>query len=137
MFERILLAVDGSEPAKKGVPLAGGLALKFGAEVIVLHVREHEVNWGADIDLESPAEAADLVDDVVRELKDRGVSARGEIIRAVMGLAAKEIVREAAESDAGVIVMGTRGLTDWKGLLLGSVAHKVLSHAPCPVLLAR
>jgi nucleotide-binding universal stress UspA family protein len=49
----------------------------------------------------------------------------------------QEILRVATEVDADLIVMGTRGLTDWSGLLLGSVAHKVLHMAECPVLLVR
>jgi nucleotide-binding universal stress UspA family protein len=36
-----------------------------------------------------------------------------------------------------VIVVGSRRLTDWKGLLFGSAAHKVIQHAPCPVIVVR
>lgn len=137
MFERIVLAVDGSETSLKAVPVARETAERFGSEVTVLHVREHEFSWGSDIDLETPDEASELVDGIVRELKDGGVSARPEVRRVVLGLAPQEILRVADELDAQLIVMGTRGLTDWAGLLLGSVAHKVVHHATCPVLLVR
>ncbi len=137
MFERILLAVDGSESSKKAVPAAAEIAHRFGAEVTVLHVREHELSWGSDIDVETAAEAAELADGIVRELKDVGVSARPELRRVGLAFVPQEILRVAKEADASLIVMGTRGLTDWQGLLLGSVAHKVVHHAMCPVLLVR
>jgi nucleotide-binding universal stress UspA family protein len=137
MFEKILLAVDGSEPSRRAVPVAGDLARRYGGEVLVLHVREHEVTWGADVDVETPEEATDLVDEVVRTLKDRGASARSEVVRAPLGQTPRVILDMAKEHGAGLIVMGTRGLSDWGRLLMGSVAHKVLHLAECPVLVVR
>jgi nucleotide-binding universal stress UspA family protein len=137
MFEQILLAVDGSEHSEKTIPIATDMATRYGAAVTVIHVREHEMNWGSDIDIETPEEATSLVERVTRTLKDAGIDARGEIRRVVIGLAAQEILNAAKDTDAQLIVMGTRGLTDWSGLLVGSVAHKVLHLAPCPVLLVR
>ena len=43
----------------------------------------------------------------------------------------------AADMDADLIVMGTRGMTEWKSMLLGGVANKVIHHSHCPVLLVR
>lgn len=137
MFEKILLAVDGSEPSRRAVPVAGDLARRYGGEVLVLHVREHEVTWGADVDVETPEEATDLVDEVVRTLKDLGASARSEVVRAPLGQTPRVILDMAKEHGAGLIVMGTRGLSDWGRLLMGSVAHKVLHLAECPVLVVR
>jgi nucleotide-binding universal stress UspA family protein len=137
MFERILFAVDGSEHVRKAIPTVAELALRFGSEVTVLHVREHELTWAADVELDTAEEAADLVDGIVRELKDAGVSALPEIRRAPVGLVPKMIVSAAEETHAALIAIGTRGLTDWESLMLGSVAHKVLHHATCPVLLVR
>jgi nucleotide-binding universal stress UspA family protein len=79
----------------------------------------------------------ELVEGAVREIKDAGVSARGEIYRAPYGHAATAIVNEAAASDADLIVMGSRGLGDIAGLLVGSTAHKVLHLTKCPVLVVR
>jgi len=53
--------------------------------VIVLHVREHEVTWGADIDVETADEARRLVDEVTRELKDADTNVRGEVVRVPSG----------------------------------------------------
>lgn len=137
MFERILLPVDGSEHSRKAVSVAGDLARRYGAEVVVLHAREHELTWGADIDIESAEEARRLVDEVVRELKDAGTNVRGEVVRVPLGDVPRAILDVAEAEDAGLIVMGTRGLSSWERLLLGSVAHKVVHLAHVPVLVVR
>jgi nucleotide-binding universal stress UspA family protein len=137
MFERILLAVDGSEHSFRAVPVAGELARRYEGEVIVLHVREHEVTWGADIDIETDPEATKLVDDVVRELKGQETNVRGEVVRVPLGNAPKAIVDTAHREGVGLIVMGSRGLSEWGRLLMGSVADKVMHLAECPVLVVR
>ena len=50
------------------------------------------------------------------------------------GYAATVIVEEAARQGADLIVIGTRGLSGFKHLLLGSIAERVVQRAPCPVL---
>jgi nucleotide-binding universal stress UspA family protein len=137
MFERILLAVDGSEHSRKAVPVAGDLSRRYGGEVIVLHVREHELTWGADIDVETADEARELVDGVVRELKDSGTNVRGEVMRVALGQTPRAILDLAHDEAVGLIVMGTRGLSDWGRLLMGSVAHKIVHLAEVPVLVVR
>ena len=137
MFERILLAVDGSEHSRRAVPVAGDLARRYEGEVLVLHVREHEVTWGTDVDVETVDEARDLVDEVVRTLKDAGTNARGEIMRVALGQTPRAILDVAHEEQVGLIVMGTRGLSDWGRLLMGSVAHKIVHLAEVPVLVVR
>ncbi len=137
MFERILLAVDGSEQSMKAVGVAGDLARRYDGEVIVLHVREHEITWGADIDIETADEARSLVDGVVSVLKDAGTNVRGEVVRVPLGQTPRAILDMTQEEGAGLIVMGTRGLSDWGRLLMGSVAHKVVHLAEVPVLVVR
>jgi nucleotide-binding universal stress UspA family protein len=137
MFGKILLAVDGSDPANRAAQAVADLAPKLGSEVLVLHAREREITWTGTFELETPVEAVDLVDRIVRDLKDAGVSARGEVREGIYGQAALEIVDTAKAIGADVIVMGTRGMSDLRGLLVGSVAHKVIHLAGCPVLVVR
>jgi nucleotide-binding universal stress UspA family protein len=136
MFDRIVVAVDGSACADRAVGVAAELAGAFGSEVVVVHVAPEIVGWGIAVEAETPDEASDVADRAVRELKDRGISARPELRRALRGLVAGEIADTAEAEDAGLIVMGSRGHGDFTGLLLGSVAHKVLhlSHVPVTVV---
>lgn len=139
MFERIMVAVDGSDHSVRAVAAARELARKFTGEVRVVHVHEREFPAvrGAVGTAESPAEAGRLIERYVKELEAEGVTATGDARTARLGGAAKEILHAAAEFDAGLIVTGTRGLSDFEGLLLGSVAHKIIHHAPCPVMVTR
>jgi nucleotide-binding universal stress UspA family protein len=137
VFERIVVAVDGSREGGKTVPVAIDLASRYGASVTVVHVREHTKYEGADVDLGPGVPAEDLVASVVRSFDEADVPARGEIRRVSPGNTPEQIVEVAREIDAGLIVMGTRGMTEWKSLVLGGVANKVVHHAPCPVLLVR
>ena len=106
-----------------------------GGEVFLLHVREREVlgRGGFPAD-EDSAEAREPVTSAQEMLKQAGVKVHGEIVEALHGQAAKEILRVANLHDVSIIVMGTRGHNELESLLIGSTAHKVLHHADRPVL---
>jgi nucleotide-binding universal stress UspA family protein len=65
------------------------------------------------------------------------VTAEGAVRPTTSASPASAILQEARDLDAGMIVVGSRGLSDLGGLLLGSVAHKVIQLATCPVLVVR
>ena len=137
MFERIVVAIDGSREGSKTVPMALDLATRYASKVTVVHVREHTKYEGSDVDLGPDIGADELVDGTVVRLRGAGIEADGVIRRVAPGATPEQIVEVARETDADLIVMGTRGMTEWKSLLLGGVANKVVQHAPCPVLLVR
>jgi nucleotide-binding universal stress UspA family protein len=136
MFERILLSVDGSEHARRAGAVTGDLAALVGASVTVVHVQRMPTAWAFDIDPTIMWSDSEIVDDVVRDLKDRGIDAIGEV-RLPTRSVAREIIDLARELDASLIVMGTRGLSDGEAIVLGSVSHKVVHLASCPVLVVR
>jgi len=137
MFDRIAIAIDGSPQSSKTIPVGVDLAQKYGSAVAVVHVREHTRYEGDDIDLGPPIPAESLVDEVVGTFRHAGVEAQGELRRVSPGKTAEQIVEVAEEFKADLIIMGTRGMTEWRSLLLGGVANKVVHHATCPVLLVR
>jgi nucleotide-binding universal stress UspA family protein len=137
MFASVLVAVDGSPRSAKTIPVAIDLAQKYGSAVTVLHVREYTRYEGSDVDMGPPIPAEELVEDVVRQFREAGVGAKGEVRRVGSGSTPEQIVEVATDIGADLIVMGTRGMTEWRSLLLGGVATKVIHHAQCPVLLVR
>ncbi len=82
-------------------------------------------------------EASNLLKTTVAELADAGVQATGTVRSTSSNLVALEILAEAEECGASVIVMGCRGVSDLTGLIVGSTTHKVLHLGSLPVLVVR
>jgi nucleotide-binding universal stress UspA family protein len=137
MFKRILVAVDGSPYSDYAIPEAIEIARCFKSEIVVLHVRERDIGRAGAFPLETLEEADQLVAGSVQIIREAGIPVTGEVQRAETGHAAKHIVDTAKERDCDLIVMGSRGLSDIAGLMLGSVTHKVLQLAHLPVFVAR
>ena len=138
----ILVPWDFSEYAEHAFAWALGLAEGWGAKIILLHavpslphVLPPEGGFLADF---SRMEAQ-LVADAEKRLNDfvakKGTSAVTVETRAIMGDPFWQICQAAEHAD--LIVMGSHGRTGLSHVLLGSVAERVVRHAPCPVLVAR
>jgi nucleotide-binding universal stress UspA family protein len=136
-MKKIFIPVDGSEHSQRAVAQAAELGRLAGAEARVFHFQEREPSKAGVATFEATDEAAGLVDRAVAELRGAGVSASGETRAGLVGETAKAIVDESLRFEADLIVMGSRGLSDFQALLVGSVAHKVLHYAHCPVLIVR
>jgi nucleotide-binding universal stress UspA family protein len=137
MFQKILVAIDGSEYSKQALPTAIDVARKFGGQLLVVHVAEHDRGRAAAFSVESPADATKLVAEAVKVARDAGLSVKGELLDRATGHVAPAIAATAAANDIDLIVMGSRGLSDAQGFLLGSVTHKVMQLVDVPVLIAR
>jgi nucleotide-binding universal stress UspA family protein len=137
MFGRILLAVDGSPQSEKAARLAAKLAAPAGSNVVVMHVIELVPTKMGPAELEGREDARQLVERYAKQLADAGVSTTVDVSQALSGRVGRVLVNAASEFQAGLIVTGCRGRSDLTSLLLGSVAHDVLQHSHCPVLIAR
>jgi len=138
MYERLLVAVDHSETSPRVIAAAKDLALLSKGKVWVLHLLEKEViAQMGDVPSESEQEARRAVTEGVDALRQAGVDAEGEIRPTTFGHAAREILADAKEHDADVIIMGSRGRSDFAGTILGSTAHKVIHLTDRPVLVIR
>jgi nucleotide-binding universal stress UspA family protein len=139
MYDRILVAVDHSDISDRAVVAARDLSVLSKGEVWVLHLRERET--APKVGVLAPAETTDdanaAVAAAVDVLAQAGVKAHGEIRNTIFGYAAREIINDAGEVNADVIVMGSRGRSDLAGLLLGSTTHKVVHLSDRPVLVVR
>ena len=139
MYDRILVAVDHSEISDRAVLAARDLAVLSKGEVWVLHLREREmgVKTGVLTPNETTDDASAAVAASVEVFAQAGVKAHGEVRNTIFGYAAREIVNDAKEVNADIIVMGSRGRGDIAGLVLGSTAHKVIHLSDRPVLVVR
>jgi nucleotide-binding universal stress UspA family protein len=138
MYKSLLVAVDHSEITERVLGAARDLASLSNGEVWVLHLREREIMPRAGLVAHETADDAKAaVEAAVGELTKAGITAHGEVRNTLFGHAAREIVDDAKEHNAGVIVMGSRGRGDLAGLVLGSTAHKVIHLADRPVLVVR
>lgn len=134
MFRRILVAIDASDHSRLVVPAAIEIARKFASSVFVLHVVEHDRGRAVVYGAASPADATRLVVKTVKAIREAGIHADGHVGDVAAGNVAREIVETANTFQSDLIVMGSRGLSDVQGLLLGSVTHKVMHRAQIPVL---
>ena len=157
----ILAAVDGSEHARRAATLAGDLAGRYGARLVIVHVMTSEPMPAELKDLAaaaampaglaeapagellSPADEAGMRLAVGERLLDEAMElARGQGADTVQTLllrgdAATVILERVAQEDAHLVVMGAKGLGALKDLLLGSVSQKVSQLAPCGCLTVR
>ncbi len=136
MFERILLAVDNSEHSRKAVRAAAEIASQFRSEVLVVHVREPVLAETGD-HLETETDASELAEWAAGVLRSAGVRTQISVCHSGPRGVAGALLAAARDFCPGLIVMGSRGLTELKGLLLGSVSHKVIELADAPVLTVR
>jgi nucleotide-binding universal stress UspA family protein len=137
-MNKIFLPIDGSDHSRRAIAKASELAKLSGGEVRVFHFQGRELTKsGTASSLETSADAKELVDSVLTELQSTGINVSGETRSGLHGEAAKAIVNEANDFGADLIVMGSRGMSDFPALLVGSVAHKVVHYAHCPVLVVR
>jgi nucleotide-binding universal stress UspA family protein len=137
-FERILLATDGSEASRAAVDATIAIAKSPTAKVRVAHVWNLEVHHRhGQWDVEVRSEAEKLVDAAVERLFRAGVIAQREIIRADSNHVAAAIAFSAKNFGADLVVIGSRGLSDWQSLTQHSISHQLLCAVDCPLLIVR
>lgn len=137
-FHRILLATDGSAQAASAVAVAASFAHASSATVRVVHVWNLEVHhrhgtW----DVEMLSEAEKLINETLKRLREAGVKAEGAVSRAETSHVALAVAEAAADFQADLVVVGSRGLSDWQSMVRHSVSHQLLSALDCPLLIVR
>jgi nucleotide-binding universal stress UspA family protein len=149
-FRRILVPVDFSPCSKAALQYAAQLAERFDAAVEVLHVWEPPMYLGlgpGEVFLQVTTDQGQPLSEVVRtrarqeldqfiaEIQSRSsanVSGRLEV-----GNTSDTILEIAKANQCDLIVMGTHGRRGFSRVLMGSIAERVVRHAPCPVITFR
>jgi nucleotide-binding universal stress UspA family protein len=142
-FRRITACVDGSPHADRALDVAIDLAAKYGSEMTILAVAPLIPLYVASTEAWIPTEVPeseirhyqDVVDKGVRRAESGGVKAVTGVC--LEGVIVDEIIGHLDQHPADLLVIGSRGLSTAKRLLLGSVSDAVAHHVKCPVLIVR
>lgn len=147
MFNKILVALDGSEHSSKALSTAIQLAVRCESELVLFHaVQVNAYSAGYSIKVSDSArkvyeavgqeQANAILGDAEILAKGKGVSNLKRVSQESRSVA-KAILEASRTENAELIVIGTRGLTGLREMAMGSVAHKVSASADCPVLIDR
>ena len=148
-IRKILVTIDGSKNSKRAADYAISLAEKYNAQLIILYVLYSELGFAYSnlLGVTTPKAIKDAIetqkDDVQKwfneikdKLKNTNVHVTDKIILSASSIVG-EIVGFADKEKVDMIILGTRGRTGFKKLLLGSVAEGVVTHSSCPVMVVR
>ena len=138
-FQKILVPVDFSEHSAKALDAAIELAKAFGGKLTLRHcyqiqpagVSPYGIVLPESFDRDIREAAARQLDEWRQKVAAAGVEVDASLSAMFPSLA---IAETASELGTDLIVMGTRGLSGIKHVLLGSVAERTVRIAPCPVL---
>ena len=150
MFENILVPLDGSEHSAHALGKAVQIAKKFDGKITLIHI--YSIVYPVSISITTLNEATfapELVSELEEAARKTGASiledgekkVKSEVVPVETllkgGHTVERIFKTANEGEFDLIVMGARGLSTIKEILLGSVSHGVSIHARCPVLLVK
>jgi nucleotide-binding universal stress UspA family protein len=147
MLKTILVPVDGSGYANRAIDYASDLASKYDAKVVLLHAINYPSGrlpddlhkYAVSEHLDEPDEVAAVVEKLLETAEERAKDAGAkEIARESREGSPAEVILDAVKSfDVDTVVMGSRGFSELKGLLVGSVSLKILHHTEVPVTIVR
>ena len=140
-MKTILVAVDGSAHAQRALKTASQLAASLNATLLLVTVDEPGPLKGAAAAYahSENIDRRDIGHALLELAKGEAVEAGAKNIETDIeaGEPAEGILKSADRSNADMIVLGARGLSDLQGLIMGSVSHKVLSLTRRPCLIVR
>jgi nucleotide-binding universal stress UspA family protein len=154
-FQKVLVPIDGSEHSQRALEAAVQIAKKFGGKMTLLHVYsvtvpavvlpEPTTLTPAGVPVVTSAEVSKMVEAartagnrILTEGEQKVKSSNVEVETALReGNTVQEIVRMAKEGKFDLIVMGVKGVSRIRELLMGSVSEGVIKNAPCPVLIVK
>ena len=146
MFNKILVALDGSDHATKALQTAVELAIRCDATLVLCHAVQTP-QLRADYDKVVAKKAQKIYRQIGKERADDILGAAEKVARKA-GLSeverlvqdgdpVKALLKAIDKASADLLVIGTRGMTGLREIAMGGVAHKVTVAAPCPVLVVK
>jgi nucleotide-binding universal stress UspA family protein len=137
VISKILVAVDGSKSADKAFEYACHLAKKAGASLLILHVFEELGTVGYSIDKEIERDNREMLQKYQSRAKKVLMQTYVDVMEVTANDVAEEVLLTADKKNIDTIVVGSRGISEAKIFLLGSVSYKVSHYAKRPVVIVR
>jgi nucleotide-binding universal stress UspA family protein len=145
MYDKILVPLDGSHTAERGLREAIGLATGLKSNLLLLHIADY---FPMMVEMASTANSRAMQEDfrqygetvlekASRAARDAGVQTETLFREMSQGRVAEVIVDEAQKAGCDLIVMGTHGRRGFSRMAMGSEAERVVRFSPVPVLLIR
>ena len=135
LISKILVAVDGSETSSKAAEMAIDLSKKHGADLIALYIVAPNINFSQAFYF-AEENGQKIVDEVKNEALAKNLNVQTEVLMDV-GSVPKAIVEYAEKNNVNLIVLGTRGISGIKRMLVGSTASDVVKYSHCPVMVVK
>lgn len=150
-IKKILAAVDYSKKSLEAAEFALCIAKDMNSLLIIINVLQtepwlygkHAYQWGSKDDLDKvyhkeKEKMEQVLNDIQNKAKEKSVTVRSEILTTPQtNNIASSIIEFAENEEVDLIVVGTRGASGVKRMLLGSVASAVVTFAHCPVLVVK
>jgi len=151
IFSKILIPVDGSTNSMKAIDYAIDLADKYKSELLALHVLYSQSGFafhketvaGAitssslnDLNLEAKQEAEKWFEEINKRAEERKVQIKTEVVFTVISIV-EGILTYAEKENINLIIIGSKGKSGWKKLIVGSVASGISTYAHCPILIVK
>lgn len=147
---KILVAIDGSNISLNAATAAIQITEKYSAELVILYVIDSSIRYESIGDVAFPRflgslkqvvdiameKGQNLVDEVKQKANGKSINIKTEVVLGV-GSVVKEIVEYAEKHKIDLIVVGTRGMSGIKKVLLGSTASGVVTYSHCPVMVIK
>lgn len=149
LYSKILVPIDGSEYSLKAAQYAFDISIKYKSDLILLSVVPSKIRYGDSSGIFGAVpptyfkkyknEAKKWFNQIIDEMKKEGPEIKKiktDIITTPVSIVSA-ILEYAEKQDTDLIIIGTRGITGFKRMLLGSVASGIVTYAHCPVLVIR
>ncbi|MDQ2684246.1 MAG: universal stress protein [Thermoproteota archaeon] len=150
-FTKILVPIDGSKNSMKAVEYGIDIAQIYGCDLIVLHVLFSQSGFAFhtetvtgtittssldDLNNEARQDAERLFNEVKKISERTKIKVKTEVVVTVISVV-EAILSYAEKEDIDLIVVGSKGRSGWKKLILGSIASGISTYAHCPVLIVK
>ena len=135
----------------KAIDYAVNLAEKYKSEIIALHVLYSQTGFAFhketvagtitssslnDLNLEAKQEAEKWFKEIIKRAEKMNVQIKTEVVFTVISVV-EGILTHAEKENIDLIIIGSKGKSGWKKLIVGSVASGISTYAHCPILIVR